>query len=311
MELEDHFLVHLGSQELHATPRSILLSDFDFSKHVFPLTRLGQDLGLIDGSIHWPENTMILSATAAKRFEYRLRLDRCLPASAQIADRLVQALERISWASRSPENLMPSPLQNFTLAHILSLSGLSEETSGHLDQSIFEDQASIGMREALWKRIEVFLDSSRRLAWEDMGRNGRQIIGLGPGLTPSGDDFLAGLITAGVVLSQAWPKLKGIAEKMAEMTLREASGQTTAVSMAMLEDARHGEMSEPMKSFLEIVLVSGDMKRIPGLLEEILSIGASSGEDQLNGLATGILFFQQMALAQGLMEGPSLEAALR
>jgi hypothetical protein len=295
IEFEDHFLIHLGSHEIPVTPRSILLAEADFGNRILPVTRINQSLRVVDGSIHWPEDKPIIFIPTARRFDPKFQWDGKLGAPADISNNLMRAFRQLPSGVKSPRGFAPSPLKNYFLAYISGFNGIRHEMNEDLTPNGPKRPPSLRIQEVLWKRIGMFLDSCRRQAWDDMSRSVLQIVGLGPGLTPSGDDFLAGLITAGIVLSQAWPKVKGIAEKMAETTLRESAGRTTAVSTAMLEDARQGEMSEPMKSFLEIILITGEMGRVPRVMEEILSIGASSGEDQLNGLATGIRFFQQLA----------------
>lgn len=96
------------------------------------------------------------------------------------------------------------------------------------------------------------------------------LAGCGPGLTPEGDDLLAGY-AAGLVL---WHGKSGEASTLAEA----AAPLTTGLSAALLRHAAHGELPEPAHALLH----AGD----PGPL---LAFGASSGRALLRGLALGCM----------------------
>ena len=156
----------------------------------------------------------------------------------------------------------------------------------------YEFRTDTPVSENFWPRIDDFLNSLKKESWEEVQRKLPEIIGLGPGLTPSSDDFLAGFLSAGAVIGRRSPEVRRLFKQLGEIILREAKGRTTEVSMAMLEDAVDGEVSEPIWDFLNSVY-AGDMETISEKIEKILSIGGSSGEDQLNGLAAGLFFFQR------------------
>lgn len=92
--------------------------------------------------------------------------------------------------------------------------------------------------------------------------------GRGPGLTPEGDDFLAGY-AAGLVL---WHGRRAEAIAIAEA----AAPLTTALSATLLRHAARGELPEPAHVFLET-----------GAPGPLLSFGSSSGRALLHGLALG------------------------
>lgn len=90
-------------------------------------------------------------------------------------------------------------------------------------------------------------------------------VGGGPGLTPAGDDLLAGYV-AGLAL------LHGRRRRAAWLVAR-ARDRTTSLSATLLEHAARGEVPEPVHAFLE----SGDAA-------PLLGFGHSSGAAWLEGL---------------------------
>lgn len=113
----------------------------------------------------------------------------------------------------------------------------------------------------------------------------RALAGLGPGLTPSGDDELAGCV-AGLVL------LHGL-RKRATRIAEEAAARTNSLSATLLRHAALGEVPEPV----HILLATGDVR-------PLLSFGHSSGQAWLRGLVSAGYVVQ----ADGLMI-PALDLA--
>jgi Protein of unknown function (DUF2877) len=98
------------------------------------------------------------------------------------------------------------------------------------------------------------------------------LAGLGPGLTPAGDDLLAGYI-AGLVL------LHGQRKKAARLA-EDAAARTGSLSATLLRHAALGEVPEPVHK----LLATGDAG-------PLLSFGHSSGAAWLRGLlSAGYLF---------------------
>lgn len=91
--------------------------------------------------------------------------------------------------------------------------------------------------------------------------------GRGKGLTPAGDDLLAGYV-AGLVLLHGETKRAG-------QLAREAAGRTVPLSATLLRHAARGEVPEPV----HLLLASGDTK-------PLLAFGHSSGIAWLRGLVS-------------------------
>lgn len=115
----------------------------------------------------------------------------------------------------------------------------------------------------------------------------RALAGLGPGLTPSGDDCLAGFAAAWGLVPQALaPDFRG-REAVPRAVCAGARGRASALGWAGILHASRGEVSEPMGRFLaELADPAG--RGLAPALRSVLSMGATSGGDWLTGALLGI-----------------------
>lgn len=109
-----------------------------------------------------------------------------------------------------------------------------------------------------------------------------QLIGLGPGLTPAGDDFLLGLLVALNIPESPGYALRAIGDFVLACAVR----QTHVISLAGLRHAAAGRARECIVSLCEALLL-GDPENIRPALERVLRIGSSSGTDITLGLLSG------------------------
>lgn len=113
---------------------------------------------------------------------------------------------------------------------------------------------------------------------DDHARLG-DLLGLGPGLTPSGDDFLGGALVA-LALGGLHPLRDAIWAALAPRL----SADTTALSAAHLAAAAEGFGSAALHELLRAI-VAGDAAAMPERLSAVAAIGHSSGWDALAGAA--------------------------
>lgn len=106
----------------------------------------------------------------------------------------------------------------------------------------------------------------------------RDVIGLGPGLTPSGDDFLGGALVA----LHAFGK-RDIARTLGDWLLPLCERATHPVSVAHLAAAADGEGGEALHACLTAIADDGDVDLA---LDTIASVGHTSGWDALAGALT-------------------------
>ena len=111
------------------------------------------------------------------------------------------------------------------------------------------------------------------------GEAAASLLGLGPGLTPSGDDFLGGAMIALHALGRG-----ALASRLAGWALPLAPARTGAISAAHLACAAAGEGSAALHDLLAALLTPG----AAGLVEAVkalAALGHSSGWDMLAGAA--------------------------
>ncbi|MCB0907567.1 MAG: DUF2877 domain-containing protein [Nocardioidaceae bacterium] len=104
------------------------------------------------------------------------------------------------------------------------------------------------------------------------------VIGLGPGLTPSGDDVVAGALAVLALVSR-------LDDATARAVLDRARTHTTALSTALLEAATQGQMIPQAARLLEAVAAAAPQPHIDARADELFAVGGHSGHD----LAAGML----------------------
>jgi hypothetical protein len=105
------------------------------------------------------------------------------------------------------------------------------------------------------------------------------LLGLGPGLTPAGDDLVAGILLALHDLGRG-----DVARPLAEFMLEEAGSRTGTISRAHLACAAAGEGAAAVHAALAAVW-SADPSSMAAALDAAAAIGHTSGWDALAGIA--------------------------
>jgi hypothetical protein len=111
----------------------------------------------------------------------------------------------------------------------------------------------------------------------DLGQSMRGLIGLGVGLTPSGDDFLVGALALLAALGEGQAHAA-----LARTIIDVAPGLTSALSACFLRAAAAGHIGENLQRAVSSV-ITGDVEATIVAVEKI---GHSSGWDMLAGIAT-------------------------
>jgi hypothetical protein len=124
----------------------------------------------------------------------------------------------------------------------------------------------------------------------EIGTRGRDLVGLGPGLTPCGDDFLGGLLFAIHELQKFCPgDLYPEARSVSDL-LQWADGRTHPISAVLLRDLACGQGPEPLHDLFRLLLTGeGCGGRAPAAFHRLVRIGHTTGWFILAGVLTGLL----------------------
>jgi hypothetical protein len=115
----------------------------------------------------------------------------------------------------------------------------------------------------------------------------RALIGLGSGLTPSGDDLLVGY------LAGLWSASKGRSNRLTFLsTLGEAvirlSERTNDISRTYLYHAAHGQVSSRLVNLADAICAGSDPQHVQDRLNAAAQAGHTSGMDAATGLLVGL-----------------------
>jgi hypothetical protein len=133
--------------------------------------------------------------------------------------------------------------------------------------------------------VASIADALRQGNWSSLSEPLKNLAGVGPGLTPSGDDFLCGLLSA---LHFHWTSCGyGPTPEVLQGLALSAATRTSVFSAQMLRGAATGLVSEDFSTWL-FAAHKGEKAVMASLSRKIIEFGHSSGIDTLCGLITGL-----------------------
>ena len=182
------------------------------------------------------------------------------------------------WESRPDWAVLRARCPQAT-CHLSILRRLCQERTPH--PSLLELVAGTSSAASDHQQDAPFLRaiSALRAGWNSDPRSLQkgvaELAGLGCGLTPSGDDFLVGLMLW-VWLDHPHPR------RLCRLLAEIAGVRTTTLSAAFLRAAARGHCSPGWHALLA-ALMDGDVVGLEAAVTKVLSRGASSGADALAG----------------------------
>lgn len=120
----------------------------------------------------------------------------------------------------------------------------------------------------------------------EISRAGEGLVGLGIGLTPSGDDLLCGVFVALVLGSQNGLNIPGAFQPVF-VKIAHAGGRTSLLSQEYLEQASLGKANEKVTDFVSAVYTSNE-NEVAKSLSALLATGETSGTDTAFGVIIGV-----------------------
>ena len=114
------------------------------------------------------------------------------------------------------------------------------------------------------------------------------LVGLGEGLTPSGDDFLGGLLFCINCMERLYPEFIYLDSSEKALFIESARKRTHLISFTLLKDLTDGRAVEPLHELIRSILSDRAPEGIR-LALSLTEIGHSTGWDLLTGALTGLL----------------------
>ena len=141
------------------------------------------------------------------------------------------------------------------------------------------------MTQAVLPVIQRLTVAIREGDWEAMAEAGVDLAGVGEGLTPSGDDFLAGLVAA--LRFHHTSGGPGPENRQLEFLASRTRNRTSAFSAQNIASAARGLVSDVVSEWLEHFHL-GDSDAVVDSTRRLLDFGHSSGVDTIAGMTTGL-----------------------
>jgi hypothetical protein len=160
----------------------------------------------------------------------------------------------------------------------LNLAALRACLDGHVPQEGL-GCTILGVHNALSVHAQPALEALERwLAGNTLSAEAAQLVGLGPGLTPSGDDYFGGVLVA-----LRWLGRAAHADSLWRWLEARLAGGTNAISAAHLEAAATGEAHEALHEVLEC-LSAWQVGDLAPSMARLDAVGHTSGWDALAGV---------------------------
>lgn len=158
-------------------------------------------------------------------------------------------------------------------------------TSEIVAEEIIHGSARAGISHKAGEAIRDLINTTRRY---DLNLSAvKALIGLGSGLTPSGDDLLIGYLTG------LWCTVQNQNERMQFLarlgeTVFHLSSRTNDISRTYLYHAAQGQVSSRLSDLAEVICHGETPERLSVIAEAAFRVGHTSGMDSVTGLLIGL-----------------------
>ncbi|MFD2116683.1 DUF2877 domain-containing protein [Paenibacillus yanchengensis] len=284
-------MIHVKSGDAHFIMR---IKESDFYGEVHSLFKRTMNIRCLDSGVLYTvacrdldnaPNTLIADFTNIHVFDIKLNMR--VSSSMHrlyIDDRMVLSVELTEqWVCKLPQfpvnysKLKKNISVMKKYMHEFGQQGKRKRTE-QLDHSFEKEVARL-----LQERSVVFVHELYAGREEKAVNAAQRLLGLGPGLTPSGDDFLVGFF--GVIHLPGGPLHSHTT--LCCKILNQAAQYTNEISLAALQQAANGRVRECIVTLIDD-LAYGTSEQVLTSLFDVLRIGSSSGMDIAMGIYSGM-----------------------
>ena len=191
------------------------------------------------------------------------------------------------WVPTPPEHLQTAqPDRIASISHLLQEISVIDPAKGWLFLHNSNPDLPTDLRNLINENTNRFRDAYRNNDLFTCLESAGHLLGLGGGLTPSGDDWLAGFVLYLVRFSSASSVPQPFLRELEQPLLDLASRKTTTISVNRIAAAFRGFAEEPFLQVIDTLFAGGTFPE--GLPELLSRFGHSSGVDTTLGIATAI-----------------------
>ena len=148
------------------------------------------------------------------------------------------------------------------------------------------DSAQASVSRMAGEAMHDLVDTTRQYVLTDNSAV-RKLIGLGAGLTPTGDDLLVGY------LAGLWCTVQNGNERIQFISslgkrVVDLSPRTNDISWTYLYHAVQGQVSSRLANLAEAICIGGNLNHLFDVAENAMQVGHTSGMDTVTGLLIGL-----------------------
>ena len=162
------------------------------------------------------------------------------------------------------------------------------QPAGHIDYATVSAMDALLLHRAE-PVIRELTSACRQRDMERIVNVGLDLVGLGPGLTPSGDDYLGGLLFSAHHLRAAYPSAFEQEGDRLHDFLHEARPLTNRISHTILADLAYGHGPAPLHDLISLIWQASAEPPLRDSAKQLIRMGHTSGWDMLAGALTGML----------------------
>lgn len=167
-----------------------------------------------------------------------------------------------------------------------------EQRLRHADlvaDDLFQADAGSPLNQRISRPVTSLITSTEGFEVRGARRAAGQMIGLGPGVTPSGDDILIGFLAGLWSMAGQNKQHLGFIHSFGTELILLAKG-TSEISRTYLYHATQGQFSSSLSHLAEAIATGDDVEE---LTQTALRVGHSSGMDSVTGLLIGLCVWNQ------------------
>jgi hypothetical protein len=121
----------------------------------------------------------------------------------------------------------------------------------------------------------------------------KALIGLGTGLTPSGDDFLVGYLVGLWCTVRDTEERRQFVSNLGKAVIR-LSRRTNDISRTYLYHAAHGQVSSRLEALAGAICRAENLEHLLAAAESAMQTGHTSGMDAVTGLLVGLAAWETL-----------------